>query len=182
MLTTSVAWFGKVPVQGREVLMWEECTKLRRPVAMSVLAGVCTLLLLGGCSDSSKAQYTSQMRTHVAGALREVDSLDSPDAARFRQVAARLRSESRRIEQIRPPDDVRSLHERLSTDFQAVADMFIELAPMADQIREHPDASRSIQRQYSDKLHTLAKIGNDLDAVDSSYRKHGYDLGLSKVA
>ncbi len=147
-----------------------------------VAAGACAVLLAAGCSDPPKRDYSRQMKREVAGALHGFDSLNRPDAARFRQVAADLRSTARSIDQIRPPADVRKLHERTAADLRAVADVFIRLAPMAEQLSDEPASAQMIRRRYAGPIDELTRLGHDLDAIDAEYQQRGYDIGLTRPA
>jgi hypothetical protein len=151
---------------------------MRRTIGMLVLVGAVGLLA-GGCGGGgsssqplTKPEYVKQMATIGKSLSSSINSLGSPASASaavtgLTKVQSDLRDAEKQLEQMTPPDNVKTPHENLT---KAVGDFADELDPIIAKLKKGDmTALASIT-----SLKAITEIQSSADAiVKAGYKING---------
>lgn len=148
---------------------------MRRAIAMLVAGGMAAVLVAGcgggGSKPLSKADYVTQMTAIGKDLSSSLTTVGNPTTAKaaatgITQLQVDLRDAVKKLEAIKPPDDVKVQHEQLS---KAVAEFADELDPVITKLK----AGNLTAIQSVMTLKALTDIQKSAQAIT----KAGYKIG-----
>ncbi len=148
----------------------------RFSTVFTAVAAVVSAIVLAGCGEVSKAEYTKNMQSALKPLNAQFKQLNNPTSSAMKSTGVKMQQVADDIDHVDAPSDVQPLHDRLVKDLHTLGTLIVKLAPEMDKLNKDPSAFAQVQQDMPGITEKFQKTSNDLDAVMKSYAKHGYEF------
>jgi hypothetical protein len=147
-----------------------------KPLCILIALFACASLV-AACGAVSKSEYQKQVKKimdRVEKDGNKVFSASEPKESDFKKAEKIMNEAADDLEDITPPDDVKTLHEHMVDDIRTLADAMPKFGAAMVKLRKNPQDQEKIINDLQKDQKKLEKATDRLDKTRKEFVKKGY--------